>query len=168
MYIEAVNGATLKFPTRSLCTTESEGVKLLPAKMKPKMSLVPKEKPATGNEEIHVVKREILSNGNVRIYYSDGSYVERFDGGYDKVNADGARQSYRFSTAAPAAFPVDPPDANEQIWLDEHRKNLLNIIQALVADPNLVQQFVDQVDTSDNIYESISIRSKTINLLVSP
>ena len=192
MYIEAVNGATLEFPVQSLCRTQSAQTKSdrLTVAQYRKQILKPvgpvkldgaqpigsassgagnnTSSSGAGSSEKTVVRREILPNGHVLISYSDGSAVERFEGGMTLIAPDGSRQQLLFSTAAPAAIPVAPPDAMEADWLEGHREGLLNIIKSVVSDASLVQQVLDSVDTSGNPYESIETRSEIIQRLVLP
>ncbi len=176
MYMQAVNGASLKFPTRSLCQPKLVAITAIKPTTK-KLELAKMQGGKTGSiqgeitgpsGEKHIIRREILANGHVLISYSDGSKVERFQGGFIRIAPDGSRSKALFSTAAPAAFPVAPPDPDEHAWLESHRQNLLGIMQSLVDDPALVQTFVNKVDVSDNVYESIDTRSKTIQQLVLP
>lgn len=169
MYIEAINGATLKFPTRSLCKPKLPANNMTATMLKPLkpvISTAVNSQPQSNSKQ--VVKRAILANGHVVISYTNGSKIERFKGGFKNILPDGSESMVLFSTAAPAAFPVEPPEGEEYFWLESHRKNLLHIIESLVDDPDLVQQFVENVDVTDNLYQSIETRSDTIQKLVSP
>ncbi len=170
--MEAVNGAKLTFPLTSLCrSSQAVLTQVKPAlqAITPASQLVPVQASSSADDNPRrVVKRELLANGRVRIHYLDGSMVERYKGGVTRIDPQGQHSQMLFSTAAPAAFPVNPPDLNEQLWLEAHRKNLLQIIESLIDNPELVQNYISAVDNSDNLFESIDTRSQTIQRLVAP
>ena len=161
MYIKAVNGADIFFPIQSLCqeNTEQQVQLIVPIQNAPTAIVA-------NNNEKRVTKRELLDNGHILISYSDGSKRELFNGGIVNILPDGQRQELLFSTAAPVDLPGEPPTGNEREWLEFHRSNLLNIITSLVDNPDLVDEFINTVDNSDNIYESIATRSQVIERLI--
>jgi hypothetical protein len=174
MYIEAVNGAKLFFPMESLCKpATNKGVLSLATQhnqltvYKPKESEDKNNNPF-GNPNKTIIKRELMENGHILITFSDGSKQERYDGGTTYIAPDGTETKALFNTAAPAAFPVDPPDNDEQIWLDAHRYHLRSIIQSMVEDPNLTDSVLNEIDTSGNSYESVDTRTKIIQRLALP
>lgn len=170
MYLEAINGASLTFPLQSLCKPSTAQIHAI-STLRPAIAQLqlatakPKSNPAGGKQ---VLKREILPNGHVLITYADGSKIERYQGGQTITAADGTESVMLFSTAAPVAIPVSPPSSGERAWLDYHRAYLLGIIESLVADPNLVEQYIKQVDNSNNIYTNIANRSQIIQQLILP
>ncbi|PTY38537.1 hypothetical protein BGP77_11685 [Saccharospirillum sp. MSK14-1] len=171
MYIEAINGATLKFPMESLCKTTTPTFTAL----KPAKPVLGQLQIAASNTEgeippqsKHIVARNLTADGHVLLTYSDGSKLELFDGGQTRISPDGSKQPMFFSTALPAAFPVDPPDVNEAYWLEIHRSELLDIIKTLVTDAATVDSLIEVFDVSENLYESINTRSVLIQRLVTP
>ena len=165
MYIEAINGAKIKFPISSLCKPKFATL----TAVLPKFQAAQFNSAGKNDKRLkQIVKREILPNGNVIINFSDKSKIERFKGGIKRTPPNGQPTTMLFSTAAPAAFPVGDPDDGERFFLELHRGNLLNIIHSLIGDPVQVQQFIDSSDNSGNIYQSIMTRSDTIQKLVAP
>lgn len=174
MYIEAVNGASLTFPMESLCDSgQPAAAELISPQYRQVVSEQGQLQVETGSVSIadagkQVLKREILPSGHVLISYSDGSKMERYQGGYTVTKPDGSQQISSFSTAVPVSFPVAPPDANEYDWLDYHRGYLLGIIEILVDNPDLAQQAVSALEDRSSIYASIAARSEIIQQLVLP
>jgi len=176
MYLEAVNGAALFFPLRSLCAPKNLTLVEQPERRRAASATL-----AINHTDINinnnqnqavpadtVVEREILADGSVLITYADGSKLKRYKGGYTKIGPDGSKQMFQFSTAAPADIPVDPPGGMEKNWLNAHNTRLLNTIEILVTDPALVESYVNDMEKDKNIYEAIVNRSRLIEFLVSP
>ena len=176
MYIEAVNGADLTFPLESLCAaTETPQATVAPV-----VPIVSRFQALNSNvmtptaeaprlESLNpVIKREITAEGFGLITYADGSKLKHIKGGVVNIAPNGGENIVLFSTGSPVAYPVEPPDETEAMWLGLHRLLLLGIIQTLVDDPALVEEFEENVDVSENLYESIEMRRNLIYQLVSP
>ena len=109
----------------------------------------------------------INSEGNVVITYPDGTIREYFDGGIRVTAPNGESQTSLFSTQAPAAIPPAVPDQIHQDWLEMHSNSLLSILGALVNNnQTAIDNYLAYEGNDVSIYESIQLRSKTIDLLL--
>lgn len=168
MYVQAVNGAKLFFPTQSLCQKTKPATAKKP---KPNLLTVPinvTAKPTLKTpdpSEKKLIRRELLANGDVQLTYSDKSKkIMHASGGFTLVSPNGEKTTAK-AMSAPVDFPGNPPGDSELAWLNGHRDNLLNIITTMVDNPDLVNEFVTNIDTSGNLYESIYLRSQVIERL---
>ncbi|MBX2839462.1 MAG: hypothetical protein KTR35_21585 [Gammaproteobacteria bacterium] len=109
----------------------------------------------------------INSEGNVVVSYPDGTVREYFDGGIRVTQPNGESQTSLFSTQAPAAIPPAVPDQIHQDWLEMHSNSLLNILSNLVNnDQTAIDNYLAYEGSDASLYESIQLRSKTIDLLL--
>jgi len=171
MYIEAINGAKLVFPMSSICSSNNKKLQTKPnikAVIKPQLVTATPVTQTNPKNPKKVIKRELLENGHVLIIFSDGSKEERYQGGATRIAADGTRTKLAFSTAAPAAIPVEPPHPGQQDWLLQHKQSLLYIIQGMVENDSLVDSYLSQLEGTSDLYKDIDTRSKIIQQLVQP
>jgi len=189
MYIEAVNGAQLEFPMHSLCKPSVATLVAVPvdaAILRAHTPVVTEARKLEAAELEHgsgesctaktIVRREVTPEGGALITYSDGS-TETYSsngmiGSITTILPDGTAMTMLPKTAAPTDVLVEPPatqpDMAEAQWLESHRQSLLGIIESMVSEPESVQNVLAELDTSENAYESITIRSKIIRALASP
>ncbi len=74
-----------------------------------------------------------------------------------------------YLTAAPVAFPPDPPNSFEQAWLEGQNEGLLSIIRNLVGgDKVSITHYLKSEKKGLNIYERISKRRRVIDKMVLP
>jgi len=114
------------------------------------------------------LRREITSEGIVRIYYPDGRIKELFDEGYKIIYPDGTEQIFPFYQVQPLIPPL-PPDNSEREWLAGHAQNLLSVMERMVGTPSVsnYKQVESQKISDGNLYEVIGMRLLYINRLLS-
>lgn len=114
------------------------------------------------------VKRAIHADGTVELTYSNGSKKLHFQGGWKILCPDGTPvpTTVLFSTQIPPTMPPTLPDQAEMQWLEYHNMRLLGIINMLVNDQTMVDNYLHTEPNDWSVYERIQKRSETISYLL--
>lgn len=115
--------------------------------------------PAAGGKR-HAV---INAHGQVEIHEPDGRIVIPQRCGSIVIFPDGRRSQ---STCIETQPPLPPPPPQDTRWVDGENQRLLNIMQALVGDPSMVQNYVQTEGSGQNVYAILGSRIDTINKLL--
>ena len=127
-----------------------------------------------GNQSQYKVKKKILPDGSVEIYYNDGTikmitdkgiFIKYSDGHIIKKIDSGFTM---YMNVQPATMPREPATLQENIWLSHHAKTLLEIIQAQVQDRETFEDYIRYEDNNLSLFKKIEKRSLTIKYLASP
>jgi len=127
-----------------------------------------------GNQSQCEVKKKILPDGSVEIYYNDGTikmitdkgiFIKYSDGHIIKKIDSGFTM---YMNVQPATMPREPATLQENIWLSHHAKTLLEIIQAQVQDRETFEDYIRYEDNNLSLFKKIEKRSLTIKYLASP
>lgn len=115
------------------------------------------------------VKVEILPNGHVRKEFADGSWVERWQGGFKRKFPGQPPVTASFASQVPPAVPASHPDTGESDWLAYHNERLLGAIRFLLGnDESATQRYLQIEKDRHTLYEQIAARTQTISLMVQP
>lgn len=120
------------------------------------------------SEQDSNIRREITSEGIVRIYYPDGRIKELYDNGFQIIYPDGTVQRVQF-VQVQALIPPVPPDNHEREWLETHASNLLSVMEGMVGSASVsnYKRVESQKFPQGNLYEVIDMRLQYIDRLSS-
>jgi hypothetical protein len=119
------------------------------------------------------VKKKILPDGSVEIYYNDGTIKTITDKGIFIKYPDGHIKNIHsgfsvYMNVQPAAMPKEPATPEENRWLLSHAEKLLDVIQTQVQDREIFENYIRYEDDNLSVFEKIEKRSLTIKYLASP